>query len=97
MPAVDVEKLRRVAARFGDAAIDPAVWPDIMQDVCDAVGAEGAMLLQSDARTPDIPRTSSLEESTRAYFSDEWHKRDLRAERGFPLLLRGAKVMTTGM
>jgi DNA-binding CsgD family transcriptional regulator len=94
MSAVDAEKLRQATARLGDAAIDPAAWPDIMQEICFAVGAEGAMLLQSDTRTSDVPRTKSLEEIVRTYFRDEWHKRDLRAERGIPLLMRGIPVGT---
>jgi DNA-binding CsgD family transcriptional regulator/PAS domain-containing protein len=93
MPAVDGDEVRRSIARLGDVVIDPTVWPQIMQDICSAIGAEGAMLLQSDVRTPDIPRTASIEDAVRAYFRDEWHKRDLRAERGVPLLLNGEKVI----
>jgi hypothetical protein len=66
MLAVDAEKLRQAAARLGDAAIDPAIWPEIMQEICLAVGAEGAVLLQSDVRTPDVPHTHSIDSLVRS-------------------------------
>jgi DNA-binding CsgD family transcriptional regulator len=91
--AIDTAALQRAAMRLGDAAIDPAVWPDIMDEICTALGAEGALLLQSDARTLDIPRTPSLEEIVRVYFQDGWHARDFRADRAFQPILRGAKVV----
>jgi len=91
--AIDIDGLRRAAGRLGDAAIDPAVWPDILQDISLAVGAEGAALLQSDTRTLDIPVSHGVREAFQAYFRNGWHERDLRAERGVPLLKRGAKVI----
>jgi hypothetical protein len=33
-----------------------------MEEMCAAFGAAGAPLLQSDTRTPDIPRTESVDE-----------------------------------
>jgi DNA-binding CsgD family transcriptional regulator len=93
MPAVDVEKLRLAAARLGDAAIDPAVWPDIMHELSVAVGAEGAALLQSDVRTSDVPISPAVVDLLQNYFRNGWHKRDLRAERGVPLLMQRAKVI----
>jgi DNA-binding CsgD family transcriptional regulator len=57
-----------------------------------AVDAAGAVLLQADVRTPDVPRTESFDEMVRFYFTGAWHTRDIRAERAVPLLLRGARV-----
>jgi DNA-binding CsgD family transcriptional regulator len=94
MPAIDAEKLGQAAARLGDAVIDPTVWPDLIHEISIAVGAEGGALLQSDARTPDVPVSPNVAELFQVYFRDGWHERDLRAERGVPLLLRGAKVIT---
>jgi len=82
-----------VSARLGDAAIDPALWPEIMQQICTATNCLGAALLQGVARTPDIPRTAGVDEAFRSYFTDEWHTRDPR-DRGVPLLLAGQKVVT---
>lgn len=92
-PRVRAEELAGVSDRLGDAAIDPAIWPEIMQLISDAAGAVGAGLIQSDIRTPDIPRTSGVDEGFRAYFKNGWHERDIRADRSFPLLLNGCKVV----
>ena len=92
-PAFDPAQLQRIAGRIGDAAVDPSLWPDIMEGLCSAVHALGAGLLQSDIRTPDIPRTAGVDQAFRAYFANRWHMCDVRAERAVPLLLHGAKVV----
>ena len=91
--AVNLEGLQRAAARLGDAAINPTVWPDVMEAIATAVGAEGAGLLQSDVRTADIPRTAGVDVAFRDYFAQGWHMRDIRAERGVPLIIKGANVV----
>jgi DNA-binding CsgD family transcriptional regulator len=91
--AVNLERLQEATVRLGDAAIDPTIWPEIMEQVSVACGAAGAALLQSDLRTPDIPRTAGVDDCFRSYFADEWHLRDIRAERGVPLLLRGERAV----
>ena len=90
---VNLERLQEVSARLGDAAIDPTIWPEIMQQISSAAGATGAALLQSDLRTPDIPRTAGVDDYFRSYFANGWHTRDIRADRGVPLLLQGEKVI----
>ena len=65
-----------------------------MQEICTAAGTLGAGLLQSEIRTPDIPRTAGAGEIFRSYFANGWHQRDIRAERAVPLLLSGQKVVT---
>jgi len=77
--------------RLGDAAVDPAAWPEIMDSICRAAGASAAVLLQSDIRTPDVPRTASIDEALRLYFADNWHLVDPRA-RGFPRMMAGDVV-----
>src|SRR5229473_3317080 len=91
---VDTDLLERVSTCLGEAVLDPSVWPELMEEISKAVRATGAALLQSDVRTPDIPRTASIDELISKYFSDGWHTRDPRATRGVPLLLRGATVVT---
>lgn len=76
--------------RLGDAALDPTVWPAVMDDISRAAGATGAALLQSDARTPDVPRTPAVDDLFKAYFMGNWHIRDIRA-RGAPLLASGER------
>jgi DNA-binding CsgD family transcriptional regulator len=90
---IDRAPLNAVCSRFGDVVIDPAVWPDLMSEVCLAVGARGAILLQADQRTGDVPWTESVADVFRNYFADGWHTRDIRA-RGAPLLLKGQPVIT---
>lgn len=91
--AIDNRRLQAVSGRLGDAAIDPSIWPELMEEISTAVGSTGAMLLQSDVRTPDVPRTASIDEALRAYFGGAFHLADVRAERGVPLLLGGSPVV----
>jgi hypothetical protein len=91
--AIDRSRLDAACSRFGDVVIDPAVWPDLMIEVCSAVGARGAVMLQADQRTGDVPWTDSVTDVFRSYFADGWHARDIRA-RGAPLLLKGKPVIT---
>ncbi|WP_092292747.1 helix-turn-helix transcriptional regulator [Bradyrhizobium sp. Ghvi] len=83
--------MSKVIDRFGEAAVDPAAWPAIMDDICRAVGASAAVLLQSDVRTPDVPRTQSMDEGTQLYFKEGWHLSDPRAA-GFPRMMSGEIV-----
>ena len=91
--SVSLEALMKASARLGDAVVDPAAWPSVMEDMSRAVHAEGAVLLQGDVRTPDVPRTPAVSDAIDAYFRDGWHKRDVRAERGVPLVLSGQSVV----
>jgi hypothetical protein len=91
------EELMKAIARLGDAVVDPAKWPDVLDGMSRAVGAEGALLLQSDVRTPDVPRTASISEMMDVYFRGGWHMRDVRAARGVPLQLRGQQVVAASL
>jgi hypothetical protein len=96
MSNMDTARLDKVCGRLGDVIVDPAMWPEIVGQISAAVGATGAVLLQSDVGTSDIPHSphsAGVSELLSAYFGDEWHTRDLRAERGFPLLLKGQNVV----
>jgi DNA-binding CsgD family transcriptional regulator len=89
---IDQGALKKACERLGEAVVDPATWPDVMADVCNSVGAIGAVLLQSDIRTSDVPRTASIDDAIQRYFKEGWHQRDLRA-RGAALLKQGKKVI----
>jgi hypothetical protein len=65
-----IEELLKATARLGDAVVDPAAWPTVMDIISRAIGAEGAALLQSDIRTPDVPRTPAISEMLDVYFRD---------------------------
>jgi hypothetical protein len=90
---IDLDLTERACARLGDAVIDPAVWPELMADICAGVGAQAALLLQSDVRTFDVPRTPNFEECAQYYFGNNWHLNDTRAKKGVPLLLAGESVI----
>ena len=92
--ALNPERLVAVCNNLGDAVVDPTLWPQIMDDICAAAGATGAALLQTDIRTPDIPRTASVDHCFKHYFASGWQTRDTRAERSVPLLMRGQAVVT---
>jgi len=94
MRTVDPRKLARAARELGEASLDPSAWPRLMDRICEAAGATGAALLQTDVRTPDIPRTASVDECFNHYFATGWQTRDTRAERSVPLLMRGQTVVT---
>jgi DNA-binding CsgD family transcriptional regulator len=79
---------------LGEAVVDPSAWPRVMEEISAACGATGAALLQTDIRTPDIPRTASVDDCFKHYFAMGWPTRDTRAERSVPLLLRGQAVVT---
>jgi|GEM_PF-398044 len=88
------DKLTQCWLALGEAAVDPSVWPDVMERICEAVGAAGAGLIQINARTPDIPRTKSVDEEYNRYFGEGWHTQDSRVERAIPLILQGMRVTT---
>ena len=88
---IDNEELSKFLDRLGEAAVNPEAWRGIMDDICKAVGASAALLLQSDIRTPDVPRTESIDEGTSFYFRNNWHLRDPRA-RAFPRMMAGEVV-----
>jgi DNA-binding CsgD family transcriptional regulator len=91
---IDLVRLKAARGRLGDAAIDPDVWPEVMEEISVAVGAAGAILLQADARTPDVPRTAAVDELFTDYFKDNWHVRDVHAPRSIPRILSGEEVVT---
>jgi len=94
MRQLSFDDLMTATAKLGDAVVDPAAWPSVMEEMSRAVCTRGAVLLQSDIRTPDVPRTPAVSEAIDAYFRDGWHSRDIRAERGVPLVQGGQRVVT---
>jgi DNA-binding CsgD family transcriptional regulator len=91
----DLRKLEDVGNRLGEAVLDPLRWPVLMESICEAVGATGAAMLQSDVRTEGIPLTASVAEYfQQSYFKNKLHVSDVRAARGVPLLLTGKEVVT---
>jgi DNA-binding CsgD family transcriptional regulator len=88
---IDRDELSKVMTRLGEAVVNPSAWPEIMDAICRAAGATGAVLLQSDVRTPDVPRTESFNEPVQLYFGNNWHLSDSRAK-GIPRVIAGEVV-----
>lgn len=92
---IDKRSLGDVTDRLGEAVLDPLRWSDLMEDICSAVGAKGAAMLQGDVRTEDIPCTAGVAEFfEKAYFGNMLHVSDVRAIRGVPLLMTKTNVVT---
>lgn len=94
MRGVNPGQLAKASLELGETVLDPSAWVRVMERISEAVGATGAALLQGDVRTPDIPRTPSVDELMQNYFRQNWHVHDLRAMRCVPLVLGGASVIT---
>lgn len=48
----NAEELRPLTARHGDAVLEPAMWPEITEEICAGVAAQDATLLQDYVRAP---------------------------------------------
>ena len=93
MSKTDLTAFDGAIAALPEVVFDPGAWPAVMDRLCSAVGSTGAVLLQSNVRTSDVPRTKSVDGMITYYFENNWHNRDLRA-RGTPLLFNGRTVIT---
>lgn len=92
--AVDIERLSGASDAVGDLVAEPRLWSNVLQQISEAAGATGAALLRSDVRTPDSPRTASVDANVRSYYASGWHRRDTLSERGFPLFANGHTVIS---
>jgi hypothetical protein len=61
MSGIDTARLEDACARLGDVALEPAIWSEILGEISAAVGAIGAVLVQSDVRTVDIPHSAGAQ------------------------------------
>jgi DNA-binding CsgD family transcriptional regulator len=89
---LDLSQLEAARARFGDVVVDPAMWPEVLDQVSAAAGAMGAVLLQAGTGTFAV-RTGSISEAVDSYFANGFNTRDVRVKQGVPLLMRGKPVI----
>lgn len=90
---MNLELLHKVTDRFVDAAFDPAEWPHALQQLADAVGATGVLLLPVKGRgVPGVPFTDSVGDLVEHYFKHGWNNRDQRYL-GAPKLLKSGIVV----
>jgi DNA-binding CsgD family transcriptional regulator len=81
-------KLDLVADRLQQAAMDASLWPDVLSDISRQVGAVGAVLVSTDKRLPGVPVSPEVGPMLDDYFRNGWSQRDVRAERGVPIMLK---------
>ena len=91
---MDVDGLTRTASRLGEAALQTDLWPEVLDEVARAVGAEGSALLQTGIPATDAPWSPSLHRLRAAYYRNDWHRRDIRATRSADAIARGLTVVT---
>ncbi len=91
---MDIDALTRSGSRLGETVVDPTLWPRLLQDIAESVGAFGAVLLQSGTPTVDVPWSLSLGRMREAYYGEGWNTRDLRAIRSVAAVRRGLTVLT---
>jgi DNA-binding CsgD family transcriptional regulator/PAS domain-containing protein len=84
---MDERSLTNLETRLLDAAVDPAEWPGVLEDMSRWAGATGTVLLSMTARAPGLPFSEALTDLATVYFRDGWHVNDLRAA-GLPLMLK---------
>jgi DNA-binding CsgD family transcriptional regulator len=97
MARIATVHLEHTVRRLGEAVLDPALWPEVIEELSRATGSFGALLVDSNGRGPGAQHTRSqqglctpsLAEPTATYFADGWAARDPRAMRGFWLALCG--------
>lgn len=89
---LSMSERRSFAARAAELASTPSGWNSVLDEVSRATGSTGAVLLQAEERTSDVPRTETVAELAETYFREGWHVRDLRA-RAIPLMRNGIVVV----
>ncbi len=76
-----------LADRIEQAALDAALWPQVLDELSEKVGAKGAILVSTDRLMPGAPVSQGVAEMMDDYFRNGWNNHDIRAERGVPFIL----------
>lgn len=86
--SLNLVKLDQALDRSLEAAIDPTLWPEIMDKVVAATGSFGANLIPTSNITPGaVIVTDSMKSGFEQYWADGWNANDWRLQ-GIPLLRR---------
>lgn len=72
------QQLSDMIGTIYDAALDPALWPDALEQACQYVGGCGASIYSKDSvsRTADITHGFGVEDKFRLNYVDEYVKMD---------------------
>ncbi|TCN30191.1 helix-turn-helix transcriptional regulator [Sinorhizobium americanum] len=85
---INLENLDQALDRSFEAAVDPSLWPDVLNKLTAATGSYGANIIPANARSPDlIIATDSMKSPLEHYFDNGWHINEWRL-RGIPLVLK---------
>lgn len=85
---IDLCKLDQALDKALEAAVDPMLWPEILDRLTAATGSYGANIIPANARSPDlIIATESVRPALEDYFSNGWHINEWRL-RGIPLMMK---------
>ncbi|OWK23415.1 hypothetical protein AJ87_37555 [Rhizobium yanglingense] len=85
---IDLCRLDQALDKSLEAAVDPSLWPEILDRLTAAKGSFGANIIPANARSPDlIIATESGRPALEDYFADGWHINEWRL-RGIPLIIR---------
>jgi DNA-binding CsgD family transcriptional regulator/PAS domain-containing protein len=89
------EPVARAINRVYEAGFETELWHEALAALCRSVGAYAAVTVPRLAaqNTLLLPSTVGMQDLLRTYVEEEWHKRDLRAERGWPLADAGRPVV----
>lgn len=77
------------------ATAEPDHWPVALKTLASSIGAAGCILIPKDPELIEVgfPVSRGLEDVMSAFVAQGWHRRDIRADRGWPMFARGAKVL----
>lgn len=85
---IDLCRLDQALDKSLEAAVDPTLWPEILNRLTAATGSYGANIIPANARSPDlIIGTESVGPALEDYFSNGWHINEWRL-RGIPLMMK---------
>ncbi len=86
--SLNLVKLDQALDRSLEAAIDPTLWPEILDKLVAATSSFSAHVTPTSVITPDsVICTDNMKSGIAEYFADGWHINDWRL-RGLPMLLR---------
>lgn len=85
---IDLFRLDRALDNALEAAVDPALWPRVLDNIVEATGTFAANIIPIAARSPGmIMMTERIQPAFETYFAEGWHEREWRM-RAVPLLMR---------
>lgn len=91
---MDQETARALLGLY-QATAEPDQWPTVLKTFAASIGAAGCILIPKDPALIEVgfPVSRGLEDVMSAFVEQGWHRHDIRADRGWPMFARGAKIL----